>query len=298
MKKLLIICSLLLYLNAKEFKHESTFGFLSNGTLLQNFNEGRIAFSMWIEEVASLYDSKLEVKYFSDKDEIYDEFKNKKSLDMIVIPVTYYFEHKNEIDLIADNFWSVSINDKKYTRYILIGRKNLKAKGFKDLQNRTIIFDDENDIPKIWLDKKSIIYNKKRYMDVVKEEFHEKKEPTILLRVFFGKSDFGIISENTWTTMLELNPAIQNNIEIIEASKKEHFPFIGFFRKDNNNKEKVEIFFKISKNLRNFPRSEQIMNLLKFDSVFEIEKDSLKNLEKFYNEYYELKKSIKDVNTF
>ncbi len=287
----------MLCLNAKEYKYISTFGFLSNGTLLQNFKDGQIAFSLWIEEVASLYDSKLEVEYYTDKNDILREFRTKNLLDMIVIPVPFYFEHKRQIDEIAHNFWSVSINDKKYTKYILVARKELNAKNFKDLKNRTIIFNEENDISETWLDKQSIIYNNKRYKDVVKEEFYEKKESTILLRVFFGKSDFGVISENVWDTMLELNPAIKNKVDIIASSKKEHFPFIGFFKKGSD-EQKAEIFFKITSNLKQFPKSEQIMDLLKFDAVFKIQKDSLQNLEKFYNEYYDLRKRVDNVNSF
>lgn len=298
MKKILIICILILSLNAKEYKYVSTFGFLSNGTLLQNFKDGRIAFSLWIEDVASLYDSKLEVEYYTNKNDILNAYKNNNYfLDMIVIPVPFYFENKKQIDEISDNFWSVSINDKKYTRYLLIARKELNAKNFKDLKDRTILFNKENDISEIWLDKQSIIYNNKRYKDVVKEEYYEKKESTILLRIFFGKSDFGVISENVWDTMIELNPSIKNKVDIVASSKKEHFPFIGFFRKGST-KEKSEIFFKIVSNLKQLPKSEQIMDLLKFDTVFKIEKDSLQNLEKFYNEYYDLKKSINNVKSF
>lgn len=40
------------------------------------------------------------------------------------------------------------------------------------------------------------------------------------------------------------------------------------------------------------------MDLLKFDAVFKIEKDSLQNLEKFYNEYYDLRKRVDNVNSF
>ncbi|MFV0562325.1 PhnD/SsuA/transferrin family substrate-binding protein [Malaciobacter mytili] len=297
MKKLIILCILILCLNAKEYRHISTFGFLSNGTSLQNFKDGQIAFSLWIEELASLYDSKLDVEYYTDKNDILHEFTTKNFLDMIVIPVPFYFENKKQIDEISDDFWSVSINDKKYIKYILIARKKLNAKSFKDLKDKKIILNEENNISETWLDKQSIIYNNKRYKDVVREAFYEKKESTILLRVFFGKSDFGVISENVWDTMLELNPAIKNRVDIVASSKKEHFPFIGFFKKESN-KDIREIFFNITSDLKQFPKSEQIIDLLKFDTVFKIEKDSLQNLEKFYNEYYDLRKRVDNVNSF
>ncbi len=294
MKKLLIIFVLIFSLNAKEFTHKANFAFLSDGTLLKNFKDGRIAFSLWIEDLGSSNDIKLNVEYYS-QNEIFDVYRKTNSLDMIVVPVPFYFQNKKEIDEMSDNFWSISINNKKYTKYVLIARKELNAKSFKDLKNRTIMFNENDAISETWLDKQSIIHNKKRYKDIVKKELYEEKESTILLRVFFGKSDFGVISENVWDTMLELNPAIKNRVEIVEGSKKEHFPFIGFFKKSIDQKI-PETFFKASSDLKNFPRSEQIMNLLKFDEVFQIKNDSLNNLEKFYNEYYDLLKRVNDAN--
>ncbi len=37
---------------------------------------------------------------------------------------------------------------------------------------------------------------------------YKEKESSVILNVFFNKSDFAIVKSNIWNTMLQLNPSI------------------------------------------------------------------------------------------
>lgn len=271
-----------------EDKLVSRFGFVSQSRILSDFRDARDSLSNWIEDIGNKNNVKLDVKFFQNSDIVYKKFLANE-LDMIVLPLPYYFENRKEINTNAKDFWTLSFSENKFTQYYLITQKNSKNKSFKDINNKVISIKEFDQVAEIWFDKNSLIENKKGYLKLIQNLIKEEKESTVVLDVFFKKSQLGIVSKKTWDIMVELNPAIEKNIDIIKKSEKIHLPFVGIFN-NNSSKEMVDTFFILTGNLKKLYNSNEMLDLLKFDSIFSLDKDSLIPLEVYYDEYFALKK--------
>lgn len=273
-----------------EIKEENVinFGFVSQSKIISNFKDARDSLSTWIEEIGKKYFVKLDVKFFHSSEDVYVKFL-KKELDMIVLPLPYYFINKKDIDLHSRSYWTLSFSDNRFAQYYLITQKKSGYKDFKSLNNKIVSLKEYDEVGEIWLDKNSLIENKKSYVKLVKDTLKEEKESTVILDVFFNKAQFGIVTKKTWDIMVELNPAISKSIDIIKKSDEIHLPFIGMFNKSTP-ESAVSIFFKLTQDLRKLYNSEEMLDLLKFDSIFTIDKEYLDPLEVYYTEYFQLKK--------
>ncbi len=288
--KLLIIFHLMTSLYA-EPKFESKFGFLSEGTLLSSFKDARVALKIWLEDVATSYDGKLDIEFYDTSESLYSALKNGE-LEMVILDLPFFFKNKKDIFENSDNFWSLNMSDSKYPQYYLIGKKSLNAKDFKGIKNKTISIKEGDLGASVWLDKNSLINNKESSKKALKEIILKKKESTAILNVFFNKSDFAIVRKETWDISSELNPSLKKKIAVIQKSKKIHIPFIGLFRK-NTKSLTIKSFFSLSQDLNKIKGSGQIITILKFHSLFKVDDDYLKNLDKYYDEYFALKKKYK-----
>lgn len=297
MKKRVFLLIFLVFsflLNADEIKYEfkSNYGFSSNNSLLSNFKDARVAISVWLEEIGKTHNGKLDIKFYDDIEVMYKKFKETTSLDMIVVDLPFYFANKKEIEKISNNVWSIAYGKNKYVQYYFVANKKSKIKNFSDIEDKVAALKMHEKGVRVWLDKNSYQENQKSYKNVVRAITIEKKESTALLKVFFNKADFSIISSRTWETMVELNPAIKKRVEIVKKSERIHLPFIGFFSKKAS-KAGVKAFFELSDDMRALPESEQIITLLKFETVFRVEENSLLELEDCYNEYFSLEKKYR-----
>lgn len=287
---LLLLISLNLYAQ-NNYDYESNFGFLSRGTLLANFKDAQTALSDWIESTAKEDNGKVDVFYYADSHSLYNDYKKNK-LNMIVLELDFFFKNKDEIKKKSNNYWTLVNNETVHSQYYLIANKSLNVKELKSIKNTTVSIKKYNLSSEIWFDKISLLENKKSYKNLVKKVNYKEKESSSLLDVFFKKSQFAVISKSTWDIMIELNPSIKKRVEVIRKSKKIHYPFIGLF--SNNASEKgLKAFFRLSENIKGLKRGEQIINLLKFDSVHRIDENSLNALNNFYSEYFELQKKYK-----
>lgn len=264
------------------------FGLVSKSKVLSNFEDARESLSLWIEEIGKELNVNLSVKFYPTSELLSKKFLNNE-LNMIVLPLPYFLKNKEILEKNSRDYWTLSFSENKFAQYYLISPKNLENKNFKDIKNTTLSYKEDDDIAEIWLDKNSLIENKKSYKKVLKRVLFEEKESTVVLDVFFKKAQFGIVSKKTWDIMIELNPAIAKTIEIVRKSEKIHLPFIGMFSK-NSTKKSTDIFFNVTKDMRKLYNSEELLDLLKFDSIFPLELKDLKDLEIYYNEYFKLKK--------
>lgn len=264
------------------------FGFVSQSKIISNFKDARDSLSTWIEEIGKKYSVSLNVKFFPTSEVIYEKFL-KKELDMIVVPLPYYFANKKEIDLHSRNYWTLSFSGNRFAQYYLITKNNSGFKDFKGINNKIVSYREFDEVAEIWLDKNSLIENKKSYIKLVKDTLKEEKESTVILDVFFDKAQFGIVTKKTWDVMVELNPAISKSISIIKKSDEIHLPFIGLFN-EHSPKSAIDMFFNLTRDVRKLYNSEEMLDLLKFDSIFAIDSKYLDPLELYYNEYFQLKK--------
>lgn len=288
---LILVLTINIFAESQKLEFKSTYGITTKGNLFSKFKDSKVVLKSWLNNLAHLHNGELDVEYYNGGQLLFDAFKNNK-FDMIAIDLPFYFKNRKEIENISNNKWSLSINEKKYTQYYLLGNKSKKLEGFGDLNKRIISLKDNEHPSEIWLNKNSLEKNKKSSKKLLKKIIYEKKETTAALNVFFGKSDYAIVSKEAWDVIIEFNPSIKNKIEILDKSKDIFLPFIGFFSNKASDKSK-EIFFVLSDDLSKVAGGDQIVEIMKFNSIYKLTDESLSELDKYYNEYFELKKKYK-----
>lgn len=286
--KILFIILLSLNLYSKEkLDFDTTYGLISTGTILSSFKDSQVTLIEWLKTIATNNNGNVEISFYDDSNILFNDYKNKK-LEMIVLEPTYFFKLKKEIDKTSSNFWTSTSNEYKFNQYYLLSNKSAKNKSFKDIKNKSLSIKKDDISADVWLDKSSLIENKLGYKKVLKDIKYENKESTALLDLFFERTDFAIISKKTWEIMIEFNPTLMEKIQIISKSEEIHPVFIGFFSNEAE-KKGIDVFFNMGENIKKLSTGEQILNLLKFDYILKIDSETLNSLEKYYNEYFELK---------
>lgn len=276
-----------LYSKDKEMV-EAKFAFVGNTGFVANFKDMEESFSLWLEEFGSKNAINLKATFLPTVELLGEEYLNNK-FDMVTIPISYYFENKEKFAKKSKNYWSLSFNDKKFMQYYLISSKSSNAKFFKDIKNKTISVTEYDQVANDWLNKNSLIENKISYKKYVKDILNEGKESTVILNVFFKKSEFAVVSKHAWDTMTALNPSIAKSVEIIKKSEEIFIPFIGMFNVKSNDST-VKKFFELSAGIKETNDTEELFSLLKFNTIFEVKEEILNPLEVYYQEYFELKK--------
>lgn len=289
-KAILIFTLCLGVLNGLETKEliKARYGVLQKDTILTEFKAARITFSIWVEDIFRQYDSDIEMVFYEDDEKAYKDFIVNESLDMVIVNLPMFFEHYDEIRAKSDSFWSIAYNEYKYKRYYLIARNEADMTSIKDVKNKVLTVQKKDSIAKVWIDKLALETFEQGIEKVTQQYIMQKEDSTAVLNVFFKTSDFAVISEMTWDTMVELNPAISKKLKIIEQSKPIHIPYIGFFSKKATPLNK-EAFFELSADFQNLPRSSQIMTMLKFNRIFKVDEPAIAHLKTYFDDYFMLK---------
>lgn len=288
---LLIFFNSFLFADKKERTHNWNIGITSESSMLTKFKDANIALKAWVEDMGELYDIDIDIGFYEESGKLYEDFKLRKR-DVLVIDIPFFFKHKKDLEKYIDEIWSLSIDNQKHSQYFLLGNKSKNLKSFKNLRNRTISIKRDDSIAENWLNKNSYLNHKSSAKNVLKKINEEKNDRRVLLNVFFGKVDYAIITKKAWEDMLSFNPSIEKKVEVLAKSKKIFIPFMGIHAKWIN-KETKRLFYEASSNLKTLKGGEQVIEIMKFDSVYKLDKRELNELDKYFQEYYHLEKMYK-----
>lgn len=264
------------------------YGFIYQYNILTDFKDARESLKKWIELIAKKRDIDLEVIFFDSDDEIFNALLNDK-LDLASINNEFFFKNKEIIKEKTNSYWTISLTEDRSLKYCLVNRSDVKFNSYKDLKGKSISLGKRaNELSSKWLEKKSLEHNKTSFRNLVKNTTLETKESTLLLNTFFKKTDLAVIRKDTWETMLELNPSIKKQVNLFECGNTDFVPFIGVFS-NKTDKKRIDSFFDFSSEISKGKEYSQILTLLNFKFMYKIEKNELDNLEKFYDDYEQLK---------
>ncbi len=288
-----IIIFINIFLSASEkidYLYYTNIGISNDAGILSKFKDRNVALNSWVTELAEFEKMKININIYYEKEKILKDYKNKK-LDTIILDALTYYRNKDLLDPLTYKKWGVSLSKKKRSRYYLIADGEKKLKGFKDLKNKKLVLKSEDRNANIWLEKNSLTINKKSSKKLLHELKKEKNDRRVVYNVFFGKSDYGIITKKAWDIIVSFNPAIKKKVKIIDMSDEIFFDNLGIYSKSSDATSRE--FFLTKGATPQELKSEKalrIINLLKIDSLFIIEDESLKDLNKFFKEYFELEK--------
>lgn len=292
--KLLIVLLLLfssnLYANEKKELPIIKYGLVTYYDVFSNFKDTKDSFANWLEQLGIKKGAKLKTIMYDDIDQLFSDYLDGK-LDIVSLNFNDYFLRREKIKKISNRYWSVSYNDKNEYKYCLAVRNDIKFNSFNDLKDKKIIMKEHENIGRIWLDYNTTKNLNKDFTDLVDSIKYEPKESTSLLNVYFKKEDIALIQKQTWEVMLELNPAIKHKIKLFKCSKMDFLPFISFFSKKTDN-IKSEIFYNAILD-RDDKEMGNLFELFDFNKMYKLDKENIITVEKFYEDYYNLKKKYK-----
>lgn len=88
--------------------------------------------------------------------------------------------------------------------------------------------------------------------------------------------------------MLELNPSITQNVEIVSKTDVGQLNSIGIFSKKTD-KKIVDSVFRISENIDKSNKYKNMSEMLEYISLYKIDINDLNDLILYYDEYFKLK---------
>ena len=177
---------------------------------------------------------------FHDLDSIINAV-NTGSIIGIVLNTLEYFLIKDKVDL--EPFMEGGYYDGKGTEiYLLLVRKDKNITSLKDLKNKKIMMEGgrQSFVGQLWIDTLLLregLSESKVFFSLVK---NAEKPSQAVLSVFFNQTDACIVTKRAFSTMVELNPQLNNELTSL-ISSQELLPDIICFTKAISQEEKRDL---------------------------------------------------------
>ena len=234
------------------------------------------------------YKKDFNVIFYDDQETLLKDYKDKRTINAIVIYPAFYFDNKNLIKEISKNPFIYKSSAASNSQLYLIANKNSKINSINDIKNKTFMNTDFNDTYATWLDYLTLKNLNNTYKKVIATQLMSSKSSTALLDVYFNKADFCVIEKETYVNMLILNPSLEKKLKVVEKSPEIFFSAITTIHKEAT-PELITLINEILDKKTFKDDFKEFLKLINLDSASRIEFEDLKNLEKFYSEYKSLK---------
>lgn len=286
--KIIIILSLFFVaVQAKEMR-SANMGFLTDGMNDIKYKDARIAFSMWLEDLATKEYIDVDIMYYDSSAKIIEDFTNAK-LNYIALNSIFYLNNQTIIDNAGQEFWTMHKGKKQLESYIILVRDDSSIKTLQDLKNKTVVTREGNYLGKMYLDTELLKVRHQDSTDYIATYIETAKFSTALLNTFFGKSDACIVPRYAMNIASEMNPAIKKRLRIIKESEEIFFPQLAIFHKSIE-KNLINDFRLNVRTLKESARGRSILSLFKMENIRMISKEKIIPMKKYYNDYLTLRK--------
>jgi hypothetical protein len=234
------------------------------------------------------YKKDFNVIFYDEQETLLKDFKDKRTINAVVIYPDFYYDNKELIQKISKNPFIYKSSASSNSQLYLIANKNSKINTINDIKNKTFMNTDFNSTYSTWLDYLTLKNLNKTYKKVIANQLMSSKSSTALLDVYFNKADFCVIEKETYVNMLILNPSLEKKLKIIDKSQEIFFSALTSIHKDAT-PELITLINEILDNKIFKDDFKEFLKLINLDSASRIEFEDLKNLENFYSEYKFLK---------
>lgn len=285
-KKIILISLFFCFLNAQD---NIVIGLLYNN-IFEDKSSAKVSIKVFLKQVRKKdYGKDFNILYYDDEKKILKDFIDKKITNM-VIDSAFYFRNKSQIDKYKDFVWGLSQTNEIFDQYYLI--ENEKANlSLNSKQLKTIYFNDESQ--RKWLE--FLVLKNKEYLNksVILNKFEkQQKANKNLLEVFFHNNKISVVSKDVFDSMIKINPQIKKQIKIIKKSPKIFLSALGVTRKGLS-KSFENASSLMEKDYVNKTSKTEVFafaNIKRVYYFFDDDTKELKQLNKFYKEYFKLKK--------
>lgn len=285
MKKLFILFSLFVsiqLLNAKVFE--------INYALVKTNDVAYDKFLSFVKkvlvEISSTKEYKFNVKLINKDDAI--KFFDQEKFDVMLCSPEFYFKNKKELSSNIGNIYTNPEGDTVVEEYYLLKNIN-NPNSFMNQKKLTIHYPLIYRSTKIWLDMLIYENHKKSFEEVVFKSKRHSKEGKIAYKVFFDKKAFGIITKNTYELVMELNPQIKKQVEVIKKSKPMFISTIFLEHKKVDSKKSKKLIDFIN-NKDGFLGNTKNSQGIQLSQISLVKDEDLKSIETYYKKHKILQK--------
>ena len=275
--------------NVPENEKVFELGVLRDSFINVNINDASVAINTWANELRKnlKIDASFKLVIFDNTQEMVN-YNSKKNLGMVILNSIDFLKLRNKMSLYPI---FTSTDSKNIYSKLLIITKHLNAKNISDLRGKKIGFylRRNNPIPELWINvllAKNKLGTEEKFFSQIREF---QSESQLILSVFFGQTDVGIVTESAFETMNELNPQIDKKIKILKVSRGFIFD-ISSLTKGSMEYSYSDQIKKDAVNLNRYPAGRELLTLMKTVRVVQFKPELLKNTEILYNEYKDIKK--------
>lgn len=248
--------------------------------------EAKVGAMLWQKQMREKFPNiSLNTIFYKSGKNIIEDYK-KGLITNVVLDPTFYFENKKTLDKYTSLKWILNYSEDKFINYYLIKNKNSNF-NLDNLDVKNIFYN--NELEKVWFEKLVYENYKGKTKEILKKLKRLIKRKKLMYNVFFNKNNVSIINRDLYHSMLELNPQIKNQIEVIKESKRIFFIGMGIVRKDLT-KEHKRITKIMNAHLENEADKFDFLSFMDINRIYFFKDDKeIEELEKFYQEYFDLK---------
>ena len=285
---ILLLLFTLSFAQEEKYEYEGNMGYLVDGLDYIKYKDTRLAFDLWMQELANDQNVKTNIKYYDKVSSLIEDYKEFK-IDYFSLNPYFFLKYSDVFYNLTTEFWMVKKSQERFQEYILLVREDSSIKHLKDLKNRSVLARSDDYMGKLILDAvllKTLHTSSKKYLLEIAKS---KSYSNTILQTYFKKYDACIVPSYALDIVVEMNPSVGKKLKILYKSEKIFMPIIAGFHKSAH----VEVKQRFRNNVVNIQKSvrgQNILNLFKMKKLLQVSKEELKPLFRYYNEYITLKK--------
>ena len=190
-------------------------------SLVQDINrdDARSAFKLWVETVGRNHGLLLEAETDSyDRLEEVEKRLREKTLDLVIFTTMDYLQ-LGEDGPLQPVFSPIRSQEALFDVYVLLTRRDRNLTTLSALRGRSVAFRQHGaNLGRLWLE----VTLGESSFGSVNDFFGTKSDVTkpssVVLPVFFGKFDAGVVNRSILETMCEMNPQLGTQLQVLTNS--------------------------------------------------------------------------------
>jgi ABC-type phosphate/phosphonate transport system substrate-binding protein len=248
-----------------------------------------VALNFWLQEISrSVNFQSANARLFDSISDMRTAFDNGE-LDFVLAPPILLAKHFNRNSL-AEGFVGTTLDGNSYGTVLLV-RSDKQINGIKDLTGKRLLMPEQDELADIFLDTLIIKSHRQHYEQVFSTVQSKEKQSSIVLALFFNQADAGVVFEETYNLMVELNPQIKETIKIL-ATFPAKSPNYGYFSHNYPKPIRDRITETVTV-LNKEVRPQQILNDLRMASLIKCPTEELIPFDQLIREHQSLQRGIK-----
>lgn len=251
--------------------------------------DAEVSIKMWGKELIkyNLLNLSLTTIVYEAENEMIEALNNRQ-IDLISLPIVDYLRIRDRVNIKPSVI--NSIDNRPGHNLVLVVRKDKQLNKIEDLKNKSINLSTNSYgfLAEMWIATE--INSKLDNYNTFFSEVNKLDKPAqVMLPVFFKQADACILPKQSYRTLIELNPQLQNELVVIKESPV----FVNSIMCWNYSMDKslIEPLLLAISNIPNTGSGKQILTLFKSDGIIEYDEKYLEETEKIFNKYNLIKKN-------